>query len=76
MTDIDRPVQELKVFHKTRKLEPMETESLILKIPLQDLSFWDEKARDWKLEKGTYTIKSGSSSKDIKVSGNIELDNL
>lgn len=34
---IDRPVQELKAFGKTRKLAPGETETMTFKIPVSDL---------------------------------------
>ncbi len=71
---IDRPVQELKAFGKTRKLAPGETETMTFKIPVSDLSYWDEAIAGWKLENGLYTVKSGSSSRDIKVARDIEIE--
>lgn len=70
---IDRPVQELKAFGKTRKLAPGETETLVFNIPVSDLRYWDEQGAGWKLENGTYTVKAGSSSRDIKVTRDIEI---
>jgi beta-glucosidase len=71
---IDRPTQELKAFGKTRKLAPGETETMTFKIPVSDLSYWDEAIAGWKLENGLYTVKSGSSSRDIKVARDIEIE--
>ena len=70
---IDRPVQELKAFGKTRQLAPGETESLTLDIPLADLSYWDEGSNGWKLENGLYTVKAGASSRDIRASKDVEI---
>ena len=70
---IDRPVQELKAFAKTHNLEPGETAELILSIPISDLRYWDEDKSDWALEKGSYTIQSGTSSRDIRVLQEIEI---
>jgi len=70
---IDRPLQELKAFGKTRTLAPGETEQLRFDIPVADLRYWDEQSAGWKLEAGLYTIKSGASSRDIKSSRDIDI---
>jgi beta-glucosidase len=70
---IDRPTQELKAFSKTRQLAPGETGNLHFAIPVADLSYWDEASAGWKLENGTYTIKAGASSRDVKSSRDIEV---
>ncbi len=70
---IDRPGQELKAFGKTRLLAPGETENLTFDIPAADLRYWDEDSAGWKLENGLYTIKSGSSSRDIKASKEVKI---
>ena len=72
-TTIDRPEQELKAFHKTKNLEPGETETLSLSFPVSDLRYWDETSSGWKLETGSYTIKVGTSSRDIKLSESVEI---
>jgi beta-glucosidase len=72
-TNIDRPAQELKAFHKTKSLEPGESETLGLSFPVSDLRYWDETSSGWSLEKGSYTIKVGFSSRDIKLSETIEI---
>jgi beta-glucosidase len=70
---IDRPVQELKAFAKTRQLSPGETASITLRIPVADLSYWDEAGKGWKLEPGTYSVQCGASSRDIQSSGEVEI---
>ncbi|WP_297690698.1 glycoside hydrolase family 3 C-terminal domain-containing protein [uncultured Eudoraea sp.] len=70
---IDRPVQELKAFAKTHNLEPGEVSDLVLSIPISDLRYWDEEKSDWALEKGSYTIQSGTSSRDTRVLQEIEI---
>ena len=70
---IDRPLQELKAFTKTNALEPNATEELQINIAVSDIRYWDEAKNDWALEKGRYTIKLGSSSRDVRQEYTIEL---
>jgi beta-glucosidase len=72
-TKIDRPVLELKAFTKTPLLKSGETVELKLNIPVSDLSYWDEASSGWALEKGTYVIYAGSSSRDKRLSKEISL---
>lgn len=70
---IDRPEQELKAFAKTRNLAPGEAEDIRISIPVSDLRYWNEENAGWALEKGFYSIKYGSSSRDIKLTEEIEI---
>jgi beta-glucosidase len=70
---IDRPLQELKAYTKTTALEPSASEIVQLVIPISDIRYWDETKNDWALEKGSYTMKLGSSSRDIRQLYEIEL---
>lgn len=72
-TNIDRPVRELKAFAKTSILETGETVEMTFRIPSSDLTYWNESNSTWTLEKGLYNIQVGSSSRDIKLSTEIEL---
>ena len=72
-TTIDRPIQELKAFAKTKLLEAEAIDSLSIQIPVKELRYWDEQAEGWKLEKGAYRIKAGASSRDIRTSMAVEL---
>jgi len=72
-TQIDRPVQELKAFAKTPLLESGESAELMMSIPVSDLSYWSEENSGWTLEDGSYTISAAASSRDIKLSTDIDL---
>ncbi|MEO0570584.1 MAG: glycoside hydrolase family 3 C-terminal domain-containing protein [Bacteroidota bacterium] len=70
---IDRPVQELKAFAKTRLLQPEAVDSISIQIPVKELRYWDEESNGWTLEKGGYQIKAGASSRDIRRTQEIAL---
>ncbi|WP_421802768.1 glycoside hydrolase family 3 C-terminal domain-containing protein [Flagellimonas sp.] len=72
-TQIDRPTQELKAFAKTGMLSSGTTDTLRVSIPIKSLRYWNEKNSQWSLEPGSYVIKAGASSRDIKKSVRIEL---
>ena len=63
---INRPSQELKSFAKTKLLKSGENDEISVKIPIKELSYWNEKINGWTLEKGKYSIKVGGSSRDIR----------
>jgi beta-glucosidase len=71
---IDRPVQELKAFAKTTILAPGETAILTFKIPVHDLTYWNEGTKQWTLEKGKYMVLASSSSRDSRLSKEIEIE--
>ena len=62
---IKRPTQELKSFAKTKLLKNNESINISVKIPIKELSYWNETINDWSLEKGEYNIKVGGSSRNI-----------
>ncbi|MGB3144548.1 MAG: glycoside hydrolase family 3 C-terminal domain-containing protein [Maribacter sp.] len=72
-TSIDRPGQELKAFAKTQNLEPEQSEEILMKIPIADLRYWDEKKGAWAFEKGLYEVRLGSSSRNIIEKVEVEL---
>ncbi len=71
---IDRPVQELKAFTKTSILNPSEAANLTFKIPLNELTYWNEKESKWTLEKGQYIVRASSSSRDIRLSKEVIIE--
>ncbi|NKI31808.1 glycoside hydrolase family 3 C-terminal domain-containing protein [Croceivirga thetidis] len=72
-SNIDRPIQELKGFIKTKLLQPEAIDSISVKIPVKELRYWNEKTDNWTLENGAYQIKVGSSSRDIRKTSELEL---
>jgi len=65
---LEKPVQELKAFAKTRELKPGESQTLTMTIPVRDLASFDEAGSQWLTEAGTYTFRLGFSSRDIQAS--------
>ena len=63
---IEKPVQELKAFAKTRELQPGEQQTLQMQIPVRDLASFDEGSSQWLTEAGQYTFRIGASSRDIR----------
>ncbi len=61
-SSVGRPVKELKGFAKLY-LKSGQTGHAVVKLSKKHaMSFWDEQANAWCLEKGTYTILVGNSS--------------
>ncbi len=72
-TEIDRSVQELKAFAKTPLLNSGESATVKMVINVSDLAYWNEDISGWALEEGAYTIYSASSSRDMRLSKEIQL---
>ncbi len=71
-TTTPRPVKELKAFAKTRLLEPGESETLSMTIPVDELAVYQEEERGWDIIDGTYTFNVGANVNDIK--GKVEVE--
>ena len=71
---LEKPAQELKSFAKTRELQPGESQKLTMTIPVRDLASFDEANSQWLTEAGTYTFRIGASSRDIKATASIKLN--
>jgi beta-glucosidase len=71
-SSVPRPVKELKNFKKV-DLEPGQIATVSLQLCKKDFSFWNPATRDWFAEKGKFIIHIGSSSKDIRLTKEIEL---
>jgi beta-glucosidase len=61
-----KPALELKGFAKTKMLTPGESETLAFTLTARDLASFDEASSSWRAEAGTYTVKIGGSSVDIR----------
>lgn len=65
--EMEKPVQELKAFAKTKALKPGESETVSMTIKSADLASFNPGENAWIVEAGTYTLKVGADSRDIKA---------
>ena len=70
---IEKPVQELRAFAKTRELQPGESQTLTMSIPVRDLASFDEAGSQWICEAGSYTFRIGNSSRNLPLSTTLVL---
>jgi len=70
-SSVERPLKELKGFKKVT-LNPNEKKTIKFELTKEDLSFFDETENCWKAEKGQFNVLIGSSSRDIRLQGEIE----
>ena len=71
-TVIFKAAKELKAFHKIY-LAPEECRLVSLKITENDLAYYNTRVRDWVIENGEYPIYVGSSSRDIRLQGSVNV---
>lgn len=69
---VERPEKELKAFKKVF-LEPGETQEVVLTLNEDAFQYYDETKRKWVLEAGKFSVIVGSSSKDIRLTGELTL---
>ncbi len=67
------PINQLKRFQRVA-LAPGEKKTVTFKIPASELSFYDTNANDFKAKPGTWDIRVGSSSSDIRLKGTVTIE--
>lgn len=72
ISSVKRPVKELRGFQRVT-LNAGEKQELHFTVPAAKLSFYDEKIHDFMVEPGMFDIMLGSSSDDIRASGQVEV---
>ncbi len=68
----DRPERELKAFRKVR-LAAGESHRVEVRLTERDFAFWDERRHRWTVEPGTFRIAVGASSRDLRLSADVDL---
>lgn len=63
---IQRPLQELKAFDKVA-LKPGESKTVHFQLDRRSFSAWDSESQKWLAAPGTFTLRIGSSSRDIRL---------
>ncbi|KAG9218808.1 hypothetical protein CCMSSC00406_0001078 [Pleurotus cornucopiae] len=73
-SSLPRPLKELKGFNKVT-LEAGESKVLSVELDREALSFYDDRRASWVAEAGKFVVFVGASSTDIKLTGEVELEN-
>ena len=71
---LDQPYQVLAAFAKTDELKPGQSEKLTLSFRMEDIASFDEESCNAILEKGSYVLHIGNSSRETEVCAVVELD--
>jgi beta-glucosidase len=71
---IEKPVQELKGFAKTKLLKPNESQTLTFTLDGRALASYWSGISTWVADAGKYEVKIGASSRDIKATASFSLD--
>ena len=72
--EIPQPWQVLAAFAKTGELQPGESCEVSLDFHLRDLAYFDEDDNTWTLEKGSYLLRLGDSSRNTRLAGKLLLN--
>ena len=68
--EADRPLQSLKNFEKIY-LEPGQSRRVSMQLPLSELAVFCPESNQWQLRAGSYLVRLGSSSRDIRLQQHI-----
>lgn len=71
-SSVERPEKELKGFQKVF-LQPGESKDIIITLPVDAFRFFDDKKMEWVLEPGKFQIMAASSSRDVRLTKEIDL---
>jgi len=68
-----RPEKELKGFGKL-DLQPGAEGQVVLHLPPRAFAYYDVNLREWHIESGTFEILVGASSRDIRLTAEVEME--
>jgi beta-glucosidase len=72
-SSVAQPPRELKGLAKTATLAPGEDQTVTFQLRARDLSYWSIREHRWVLEGGTFELKVGASSRDLRLTAAIEV---
>lgn len=70
--EVNRPVRELKGFKKIA-LNPGESKKIFFTLDKRSFAYYDIRLHDFYVESGDFTVELGSSSRDIRLTGNVNV---
>ncbi|WP_174187916.1 glycoside hydrolase family 3 C-terminal domain-containing protein [Nocardia barduliensis] len=70
---VARPARELKGVAVTTELEPGASEEVSILLPRDDLAYWETRVDRWVVEGGAYQVWAGASSRDLRVTGQVDI---
>ena len=73
-SSVDRPQKELKGFCRV-ELAPGESRRVAVDLDQGAMSYFDPSRNGWVAEPGSFDVRVGSSSADIRLTGSFELGN-
>ncbi len=71
-SSVTRPVKELRGFERIT-LDPGQKKTVTMALPGEKLAFYSERIHDFVVEPGTFDVMVGSSSADVRVTGQLEI---
>ena len=71
-SSLPRPAKELKGFQKIF-LNPGEQRTVTITLNQDAFQYFDDRSNEWVFEKGSYSVKVGSSSRDIRLTEKVNL---
>lgn len=70
---VKRPIRDLRRFQRV-SLKPGERRTVTFVLPGEELAFWDVSKHDFVVEPGKVDVAVGSSSADIRVRDQVEIE--
>jgi len=70
---LEKPSEELRAFAKTNLLKPGESQMITFELNPRDLASYNTDKSSWIADGGTYKVKMGASSDDIKLISEFKL---
>ncbi|MGN1021839.1 MAG: beta-glucosidase [Aristaeellaceae bacterium] len=70
---VRRPVRELRAFDKIA-LAPGEERTVVFTLDKRAFAYWEPRVHDWFVESGAFVLEIGESSRDLRVSAEVQVE--